>query len=176
QYPTVGALATHLSKGGGDKSTKVPTMTPAARNGTDLAVIAMVGRFPGAPSVDQLWRNLRDGIESIRPLTNEELLSSGRTAEALRNPRWVRAEPVLADVDLFDAEFFGFAPREAEALDPQQRIFLECAWECLEAAGYEPTRYPGKIGVYAGARWVAYALNLFTNPKVLETLDGLSIL
>ena len=176
QYPTIGALAEHLGKGAAEKPAPVPAEAPAARNGTDLAVVAMVGRFPGARSVEQLWRNLRDGVESIHRLTDEELLASGLPAEALGNPGLVRAEPLLEGVDLFDAEFFGLSPREAEVLDPQQRIFLECAWECLETAGYDPTLYPGKIGVYAGARWVAYALNLFTNPKALETLDGLSVL
>ncbi|HSF40220.1 MAG TPA: condensation domain-containing protein [Thermoanaerobaculia bacterium] len=176
QYPTIGALAEHLGKGMAEKPTAVSTAAPAARNGTDLAVVAMVGRFPGAQNVEQLWSNLRDGVESIHSLTDEELLASGRNAEDLGNPGLVHAEPVLQGVDLFDAEFFGLSPREAEVLDPQQRIFLECAWECLETAGYDPTRYPGKIGVYAGARWVAYALNLFTNPKALETLDGLSVL
>ncbi|HKV12529.1 MAG TPA: type I polyketide synthase, partial [Thermoanaerobaculia bacterium] len=119
--------------------------------------------------------NLRDGVESIRRLAEPELLAAGVGPDLLRRPDYVRAAPVLDGVDLFDAAFFGFNPREAEALDPQQRLFLECAWECLEAAGYDPARYTGRIGVFAGSRWPSYAWNLFTNPEVVESLDGLSV-
>jgi acyl transferase domain-containing protein len=76
--------------------------------------------------------------------------------EQLRDPKYVKARGVLEGIDLFDAAFFGYTPREAEVMDPQQRVFLECAWEALENAGYDPQRYPGPIGVYAGAGMSTY--------------------
>ena len=117
-----------------------------------VAIIGMTGRFPGAQSVDELWQNLRDGVESIAFFSDEELLSSGIDPAVLRDPHYVKAGAVLKDVELFDAAFFGFTPREAEITDPQHRLFLECAWEALESAGYDPERYKGSIGVYAGTR------------------------
>ena len=99
----------------------------------------MAGRFPGAANVEQLWRNLRDGVESIRSFTGEELLAAGVRARPARRPRATSGPSgVLEGVDLFDAAFFGFSPREAEIIDPQQRVFLECAWEALENGRLRP--------------------------------------
>ena len=107
-----------------------------------IAVIGMAGRFPGAPTVEQFWRNLRDGVESIDVLLR-------RGAAGRRRPRSMCCrQPALRQggtgstrLDLFDAAFFGFTPREAEIIDPQQRLFLECAWEALEDAGYDAEAY-----------------------------------
>jgi acyl transferase domain-containing protein/acyl carrier protein len=121
-----------------------------------VAIIGMTGRFPGAQSVEELWQNLQGGVESIIFFSHEELLSSGIDPTVLRDPNYVKAGAVLKDVELFDADFFGFTPREAEIMDPQHRLFLECAWEALESAGYDPERYNGAIGVYAGARLSTY--------------------
>src|ERR1051325_8945810 len=101
-----------------------------------VAIVGMAGRFPGADSIAQFWRNLRDGIESITPFADEELQAAGVDPALLLRPDYVKAGAVLEGVDLFDARFFGFSPREAETLDPQHRIFLECAWEAMENAGY----------------------------------------
>ena len=89
----------------------------------------MAGRFPGAQNVDALWENLKNGVESIRRFSNEEL---ELLSEETTDPNFVAARGLLDDVDLFDARFFGVQPREAELMDPQHRIFLECAWEALE--------------------------------------------
>jgi acyl transferase domain-containing protein len=124
----------------------------------DVAIIGFSGRFPGARTVDEFWENLRSGAESISFFDDEELLAAGVDPEVLSDPRYVKAAPVLADVDRFDARLFGYTPREASCIDPQQRIFLECAWEALETAGYDPAKVDRPIGVYAGATISTYLL------------------
>ncbi|HEY2738653.1 MAG TPA: beta-ketoacyl synthase N-terminal-like domain-containing protein, partial [Thermoanaerobaculia bacterium] len=93
--------------------------------GLDIAIIAMAGRFPGAPDVEHFWENLRAGVESIRAYSDEELTALGADPALVRDPAYVKVAAWLPDIDLFDAGFFGFSPREAEILDPQQRLFLE---------------------------------------------------
>ncbi|EAU69663.1 TubF protein [Stigmatella aurantiaca DW4/3-1] len=119
----------------------------------------MAGRFPGARDVDAFWRNLREGVESITRLTDAQLQAAGVSESQRRNPRYVPARGLLEGVDLFDAGFFQYSPREAELIDPQQRLFLECAWEALENAGYEAGRFPGPIGLFAGAGGAGYLLH-----------------
>ena len=136
-----------------------------------VAIVGMAGRFPGAKSVDALWENLRLGRECVTFFSDEELLAAGVDRATLEDPDYVKACPFLEDPDLFDAAFFGMNPREAELTDPQQRHFLEVAWEALESAGYDPERYPGSIGVYGGSSRNNYLLNhLLTNPQVLESM------
>jgi phthiocerol/phenolphthiocerol synthesis type-I polyketide synthase E len=130
----------------------------------DVAIIGMAVRLPGAASVSEFWKNLCDCVESVSFPSKEELRRMGVPPETLRDPRFVGAIPLLKDIDCFDANFFGYSPREAEMLDPQQRLFLECAWESLEAAGYCPNNYDGLIGIYAGASVSSYLLyNLLPN-------------
>jgi acyl transferase domain-containing protein len=100
-----------------------------------IAIIGMSGRFPGARSTEQLWQNLRNGVESISTFTAEDLALSGTPATALQEPGFVAAGGVLEGIDKWDAQFFGMNARDAEIMDPQQRLFLECAWESLENAG-----------------------------------------
>jgi non-ribosomal peptide synthase protein (TIGR01720 family) len=140
-------------------------------NGSEIAIIGMALRFPGAKSVDQFWENLRDGRESISFFSNKELETAGVSTTDISNPNYVKAYGRLADVDLFDAAFFGYTPREAELSDPQHRLFLECAWEALENAGYDSDKYNRPIGVYAGSGGSMYWLNFFANPDVRLTLD-----
>ena len=142
-----------------------------SRNGSEIAIIGITGRFPGARNVKQFWDNLQSGIESISFFTDEELLSSGIDATALSNPNFIKAGAQLEDIDLFDASFFGFNPREAEITDPQHRLFLECAWEALEKAGYDSGTYKGSIGVYAGASLSSYLLNIYLNPNLTDSID-----
>src|SRR5689334_24253508 len=97
-----------------------------------IAIVGMAGRFPRARNLDEFWRNLRDGVEAISFFTEEELLAAGVDAALLRDPAYVRAAGILEDPELFDASFFGINHREAEMMDPQHRVFLECAWEALE--------------------------------------------
>src|SRR6185295_13031531 len=125
--------------------------------------------FPGAAGVEELWRNLRDGVESISFFSAEELAAAGVPAALLANPAYVRARGALADVERFDAAFFGVTPREAEILDPQQRLFLECAWEALERAGCDTERAPGAISLFAGASFSNYLVrNIYGNRPVLD--------
>jgi acyl transferase domain-containing protein len=142
---------------------------------TDIAIIGMSGRFPGARNVAEFWRNLRDGVESISFFSDEELKKAGVEQSALASPDYVKAAGVLSDVELFDAAFFGFNPKEAETLDPQQRIFLESAWEALEDAGYDPEAYEGLIGVYAGSAGSSYLTNLYSHSDVVSTLGDFQI-
>lgn len=125
-----------------------------------IAIIGMSGRFPGAAGVDAFWENLVNGVETITRFSPEEAEYSVATPEAIaRGEKFVGARGVLADPGQFDAEFFGIYPREAEIMDPQHRIFLECAWEAVEMAGYDPVVYPGLIGVYAGLSLNTYLLH-----------------
>ncbi len=121
-----------------------------------IALIAMAGQFPGARDVRAFHQNLAQGVESISRLTDDELRRRGVAEAVLRDPRYVKAAAPLAEVDSFDAAFFNYSARDAEILDPQHRLFLECAWEALEAAGYggEPgsaARRGRSIGVFAAA-------------------------
>ncbi len=118
---------------------------------SDIAIIGIACRFPGAENALQYWQNLCLGKESIRFFTEQELLEAGVDEKLLKDPHYIKASPVLKDVDLFDAEFFKYSPYEAEILDPQQRLFLQSAWQALENAGYSPREYEGNIGVFAGA-------------------------
>ena len=124
----------------------------------------MAGRFPGARNVAQFWGNLDAGVESMRFFTDEELLAAGESPELLRDPAYVRAWPVLEDIELFDAGFFGHSPRDAAIMDPQHRVFLECAWEALEHAGYVAEGFQGPIGVFAAGGMNTYMMyHLVTN-------------
>jgi phthiocerol/phenolphthiocerol synthesis type-I polyketide synthase E len=120
-------------------------------SGIEIAIVGLAGRFPGAENVDALWRNIRDGIESVTAFTDDELRGRGIAQSALDDPAYVKAGVLLERPDRFDAGFFGYTPREAEQIDPQQRLFLECAWHALENAGYDPERLEAAVGVYAGA-------------------------
>ncbi|MEH2211070.1 non-ribosomal peptide synthetase/type I polyketide synthase [Nostoc sp.] len=141
----------------------------------EIAIIGMSGRFPGAKNIDEFWQNLQDGVESISFFSEQELESLGINSTLLKAANYVRAKAVLEDVDLFDASFFGFAPREANIMDPQQRLFLECAWEALEDAGYSSGTDAGSVGVFAGASLNTYlllnpSLNLESTPSSFQTL------
>ena len=140
-----------------------------------IAIIGMSGRFPGAPSVGRFWDNLRHGVESITQFSRSELEASGVDPSAFDEPAYVPAGSILEDVDLFDAAFFGFSPREAESLDPQHRLFLETAWHALEDAGYDPETFPGSVGVYGGCAMSAYLDYLQSNPEFMALLGYLQV-
>jgi acyl transferase domain-containing protein len=143
------------------------------QHGDAIAIIGMSGRFPGAPTIEQFWENLRAGVESLTYFSDEELLAAGIEPALLAHPDYVRARPVLheSQVECFDAAFFGYNPREAALLDPQHRLFLECCWEALERAGYDPQRYPGQIGVFGGANISTYLHTLLRQPTLLKSLQ-----
>ena len=116
-----------------------------------VAIIGMVIRCPGAKNVDEFWSNLKNGVESISFFTEGELRKAGISEAVLRLPTFIRAGAPLEGLDLFDAGFFNYSAREAEFIDPQQRIFLECAVEALETAGVDPAGTPAK-SVYLPAK------------------------
>jgi acyl transferase domain-containing protein len=133
-------------------------------------------RVPGADTPEAFWRNLRNGVESIRTFTLEELAAAGVTPEERADPNYVRAGVVLENLEMFDAEFFGLSPKEAAIMDPQHRHFLECAWEALERAGRPPQKFDGRIGVFAGCGMGAYfTQNLLGNPELVRSV-GLFLL
>ncbi|WP_460106383.1 type I polyketide synthase [Streptomyces sp. YKOK-J1] len=144
-------------------------MTPSD---SDIAIVGMACRFPGADSVERFWDVLSEGRETLTRYTDEELLAAGVPAERLADPRYVRAAQTIDGTDLFDSELFQFTHDEAEILDPQHRVFLECALEALQRAGYDPGRTDGHIGVYAGAGLNTYLLhNLGERYRAASTVD-----
>jgi amino acid adenylation domain-containing protein len=135
---------------------------------TGIAIIGMSGRFPGANNIDAFWQNLSSGVESVAFFTDEQALASGISPAQLHDPQYVKARAIFEGAELFDADFFGYNPREAAIMDPQQRLFLECAWEALEHAGYDAASYTGLIGVYGGASMNTYLLsNLYPNRDLI---------
>ncbi|MBW4027405.1 MAG: amino acid adenylation domain-containing protein [Acidobacteria bacterium] len=123
-----------------------------------IAIIGMSARIPGASNVTEFWNNQLRGLESISRFSVEELEIENREEIAAQS-NYVSARSILKDIDLFDAEFFGILPKEAELMDPQQRLFLECCWEGLESAGYNPFNYRKSIGVFAGTSYSSYFLS-----------------
>lgn len=143
----------------------------------DIAIIGMAGRFPGANNMSEFWENLKHGVESIRFYSEEEVLESGIAPDMARDPNFVAAAGGMDHEFDFDADFFEFNPREAEITDPQQRVALECAWEALEAAGYNPENAPGLVGVYAGVSINTYLLfNLASNHQLLNSVGHFQVM
>ncbi|MDJ0840059.1 MAG: amino acid adenylation domain-containing protein [Acidobacteriota bacterium] len=139
----------------------------------EIAVIGMAGRFPGAPDIETFWHNLINGVSGVRPLTEEEL---ARVPEDVRNqPGFVAAGGYLDHPDHFDARFFDLIPREAQLMDPQQRLFLETCWETLERAGYNPESHGGRLGLFAGAGSSMYIHYLLRDPAMLADADPMSL-
>ncbi|MBN8820561.1 MAG: amino acid adenylation domain-containing protein [Spirosoma sp.] len=171
QYPTVRALADFVD--GQVQDLSLPGRKNTARTDTDeVAIIGMAGRFPGANTVEALWEVLRAGQETIRFFTPDELDPS-LPDDLIRDPQYVNARGILAEAYQFDAGFFGLSPKLAEVMDPQQRVFLEIAWEALEQAGYLPNQYGGSIGVWAGCGNNTYYLNnVLPNTEVVRQVGN----
>lgn len=137
-----------------------------------IAIIGMAGRFPGARTVGEFWRNQLEGVESISHFRVEDL--EVPNAEGLAaDPNYVKSRSILEEVDLFDAEFFGILPREAVLMDPQQRLFLECCWQCFEDAAYDPSNCGEAVGVYAGTSMPTYFLSqVCAQPNFVAKFTG----
>jgi non-ribosomal peptide synthase protein (TIGR01720 family) len=179
EHPTIEALARHLDREQEQRAVVAEAKERARRRGQAqiadraVAIVGMAGRFPGARDVESFWQNLRNGVESITFFTDEELSAAGVPDSWLKDPNYVKARGSIEGADLFDAAFFGYTPREAQLIDPQQRVFLECAWEALERAAYDPERFAGLIGVYAGATGNTYVANLRSNRALLDSVGVL---
>ncbi len=144
----------------------------------DLPRVAIVGfglRVPGARTPEELWAMLRDGVEGIEHFPYERRERSLLDPDEQEDPTWVGAAGVLPDAGCFDAGFFGYNPLEAAVIDPQQRVFLECAWEALEHAGVDTVRLEGAVGVFAGAGANTYQFNLFGNRQVRDLLGSFQL-
>lgn len=154
-----------------------PTNDDNQGGSLDIAIIGMAGRFPGANHLQEFWENLKYGVESIRFYPEKEVLDSGIFPEMVRDPDFVPAAGGIDHEFDFDAEFFEFNPREAEIMDPQQRIMLECAWETLESAGYNPETYAERIGVFAGASINTYLMfNIVPNRQLLNSVGHFQVM
>lgn len=150
-------------------------MSRAAESATAIAIIGMSGRFPGAGDLEQFWANLSGGVESIRAFTPEELAASGINSTSQSHPQFVNAGAPLDDAEMFDASFFGFNAREAESMDPQRRVFLECAWHALEDAAY-PDAVDIPIGIFAGMSTSSYLYLLYAHPEIVEAVGDYQIM
>lgn len=140
-------------------------------NGRAIAVVGMAGRFPGAPDIRSFWTNVRAGRETVTFFSPGELAAAGIMESLYRRENYVAAKGTLDGVELFDPGFFGMSEQEATIMDPQHRIFLECAWEALEDAAYDPARFDGRIGVYGGVGMNTYLLSsIARDPVTFEML------
>ncbi|MBI3653757.1 MAG: SDR family NAD(P)-dependent oxidoreductase [Acidobacteria bacterium] len=142
-----------------------------------IAIIGLAFRFPGAQTAEQFWQNLKSGVESITPISDDALIGAGIAPGLLQDPRYVKAAGALDDIERFDAALFNMSPSEAELIDPQQRLFLECAWESLENAGYCGDRGQWRIGVFGGVGVNRYFLDnydrrLFQAGSALKAVTG----
>ncbi len=144
-------------------------------NDTHIAIIGMACRFPGAATPEEFWDNLAAGVDSVRPFSAQELREWGADPAQLGDPRYVPMHGVVDGIGEFDADFFQFSQRDATLLNPQHQMFLECAWEALERAGYDPRSTPGTVGVYAGAGRNGYASVVQAQPDRFPGVDDLAL-
>ncbi len=142
---------------------------------SDIAVIGMNCRVPGAKNPEEFWANLKAGTESIAFFADEDLRAAGVPQKFIDDPHYVKARATLENIELFDAAFFGFSPREAESLDPQHRLFLECVWELMERAGYAASGQDELVGVYAGIGTNNYVAGVLSHNGLAESLGRFSI-
>lgn len=172
QHPTITELSNFLEPKKVSKEKKL-TKKKRDRSSSAIAVIGMAGRFPGANSIQELWEVLRDGKDTITFFSPEELDAS--IPETIKNdPLYVPARGILPSAKEFDAAFFGLNPKVAEVMDPQQRVFLEIAWDVLEQSGHLPEHYDGTIGVYAGTGMnTYYKNNILPNTKLMNRIGSL---
>ena len=177
QHPTIRRLAARLAAdeapAAAQPTASTPAPVPAGLPPDAIAIVGMAGRFPGAADVEALWRNLLAGVEGIHRSTRDELLAAGVDPTLVDSPRYVPAFGLLADAFAFDAGFFGYSPQEARVMDPQQRVFLECAFAALEDAGHDPARRSARVGVFAGSDAPFYWLERAGVPDDGQGVDAL---
>ncbi|GAB3768753.1 hypothetical protein GCM10028818_03690 [Spirosoma horti] len=181
QYPTIAGIALYLQPKSSDQAKRLlgddALSSHTEKNqSSDIAVIGMAGRFPGANTIDELWNVLTSGKETTRFFTEAELDSS--VPPALRtDPLYVKARGVIDGAEQFDAQFFGLTPITAQLMDPQQRVFLEIAWEALEQTGYLPQQYAGRVGVFAGSGNNTYYLNnILGHKELIEQVGAFQVM
>jgi len=143
---------------------------------SSIAVIGMAVRLPGAKNISEFWDNLKSGKDVSKMFTNEELIASGVSPEVFNDPDYVRRGMPLEDADCFDAEFFGYHPKEAALMDPQHRIYLQTAYAALQDAGIDPENCEKKIGVFGGIARNTYLVNnVMTHPDYFKSIDDFQL-
>jgi amino acid adenylation domain-containing protein len=179
QWPTVAGIGQYLAPKAAKPAAASPCPAPESRLNEatgDIAVIGMSGRFPGAATVAELWEVLREGRETIRFFSHEELDAS-IPATLKNDPRYVAARGVIENADQFDAPFFNLTPRLAALMDPQQRVFMEIAWEALEQTGHLPHAYAGRVGVFAGSGNNSYYQNnVLAHPDLVAQVGNFQVM
>ncbi len=166
QFPTISGIANLIT--GVNKAVAAVKKKKENTGNGDIAIIGMAARFPGANTIDEFWDMLAAGKEAISFFTDAEIDSS-ISSNIKNDPAYVKARGIIDGADEFDAGFFGFNPRNAELMDPQQRVFLEIAWEALESTGYLPQKYTGSVGVFAGCGYNTYFTNnVLAHPDLVE--------
>ncbi|MEY2859306.1 MAG: hypothetical protein RLZZ74_3619, partial [Cyanobacteriota bacterium] len=189
QHPTIAALANYLYSDlhsnlhsereslAVQQGKRRGELRRQATGNQAIAIIGMSCRFPGANNLNEFWSNLCHGVESISFFSDQEIINSGVDKELVNNPNYVKASPILEDIENFDADFWGYSPKEAQLLDPQQRLFMECAWSSLEDAGYDPLNYQGDISLYGGAATNTYLLNnIYPHRHQIDRQDDLQVM
>ncbi|WP_165482873.1 condensation domain-containing protein, partial [Legionella gratiana] len=170
KFPSISTLLGHLAADKHSEEMGQKKILPSLKQ-DDIAIIGMAGRFPGADDLETFWSNLQSGKEGITYYSREELLEQGLDPSLVDHPNYVKAQCKLSDIKCFDAEFFGYTASEAEIMDPQHRLLMQCAWHALEDANYNPHHYAGDIGLFAGC-----GQNNYFSDHVLpnQTQDDLS--
>lgn len=156
-------------------SGKGDTVMSSTMKGQPVAIIGAAIRVADARNIDEFWKNLVEGRESIKHISRDELLENGVPESLIDQENYVAKASVVDDIACFDHSFFGYSPLEAKLMDPQQRIFLECCWEAIESAGLNPKDLKERVGVFAGSSLSTYALNLFSNRKLMSEVGDLRI-
>ncbi|GGK79047.1 type I polyketide synthase [Mangrovihabitans endophyticus] len=150
-------------------------MTDPVAHPASIAIVAMACRFPGGDTPEQFWAGVEAGVDAVRPFTDEELERwSGGTPRPV-DPRYVNRHGVVEGMGEFDAPFFGYTSRDADMLNPAHRLFLECSWEALERAGYDPANVPGTVGIYGGAGRNGYDDVVRSRPDLFPGLDDFAV-
>jgi FkbH-like protein len=176
--PTVSAICRRIQDG--SCGARLDQPSAISRNRSDslyskdhshkIAVIGLAGRFPGAPDIDTFWSNLTQGVCSITDIPDQQL-NLPLDSPLRSHPNLVKRAASMADADLFDAKFFGIFPKEAQVMDPQHRILIECCWHALEDAGYNPDAISVPVGLFAGCYMDTYVLaSLLSNPALIHSL------
>lgn len=182
-YPNINAIAKLIKKNIFSKNDNFakedslcdPINETNTNNGASdhIAIIAMDGKFPGSDNLNEFWQNLIASKESISDFSNEELTESGVCSDLTTNSNYVKRRGILKDIALFDSYFFEQSPNESTLTDPQHRIFLEISSNALEKAGYNPDKFIGKIGVFAGCLDSSYQTKILSNyPEFINSFDA----
>ncbi len=174
QFPTVSGIAAFIGGAGKTVVTPLKKKTNYKAN-RDIAIIGMAGRFPGADTIEEFWQLLVEGREGTS-FFNDAELDSSIPLSVKNDPAYVKARGIINGADEFDAAFFGFNPRSAELMDPQQRVFLELAWEVLENTGYLPQHFDGSVGVFAGCGYNTYHThNVLAHPDIIDNYGHFNV-